>query len=167
MPGNRAQSETLSHRLPAAATHQHNPISNRKRKLLEFALSNRKHRTSLFLIDNFGASLSRRPPWRASAPGTSAEVRRTKADPSALIYPEARRATRHSLALSTAEGPLLSNRESKLLETLVSHRKQTTAPRSNREEFHFFHPPILSVDPARPNSRDYPLAISLHRGKRP
>jgi len=56
MPGNRAQFDTLSYRLSPAAAHQHNPISNRKRKLLDSRPSYRKHSTSLFLIDNFERS---------------------------------------------------------------------------------------------------------------
>ena len=152
MPGNRAQFDTLSYRLSPAAAHQHNPISNRKRKLLDSRPSYRKHSTSLFLIDNFERS------FRKSRIPNSQVFHSTSLLPCFLAsLPPGLLASR------------ISNRESKLLETPLSHRKQTTAPRSNREEFHFFEPPILAVDPARPNSRDYPFAIGRllpHRGKR-
>lgn len=72
-------------------------------------------------------------------------------------------------AAITPRHNLISNRYTKILETPVSRRKQTTAPRSNRYKSSLFQPPNLAVDPAAPNSRDYRLAIThrLHRrGKR-
>ena len=58
MPGNRAQFETLSARLPAAATHQISPISNRESKLLETPVSYRKQKRHSVLIGrNFTFSI--------------------------------------------------------------------------------------------------------------
>jgi hypothetical protein len=177
MPGHRAQSDAVSHRPPADATHQHNPSSNRQLRLLDSSLNYRKHSTSLFLIDNFGASLlprpapARRGEWRVNAS--------TSPKPSSACLPQRAQAgaasQRAALTLSLpasagrAEGKRTSNRHIPGLESYVSYRKQTIGPISNRHKFAFFRPSILSVDPAAPNSRDYPLAIGhhpLHRGKR-
>jgi hypothetical protein len=87
---------------------------------LDFRLNYTKHSTSQFLIDNFRASVPLATPIR-------------------LVHRDA--------GMTAKVGPAyeFSNRESKLLETPVSYRKQTTAPRSNREEFSFFQLPFLPL----------------------
>jgi hypothetical protein len=79
------------------------PISNRQPKLLDFPLTHRNQSTSQFLIDNFGASLSRRPPWRVNA----------------------FTAPKHSGA-EEGHSPMISNRQCPELEIDLSHRKQRT-----------------------------------------
>jgi hypothetical protein len=70
---------------PALQTCEHS-------KLLDFALTRPKSGTSQFLIDNFGACLTRRPPWRVGAL-TAPKQSTAEVGHSPLVYPETRRAT--------------------------------------------------------------------------
>lgn len=192
MPGRRAQFETLSHRLSSAATHQISPISNRKRKLLEFDLTHTKQSTSFFLIDNFGASFSRRPPQQSTAqagelltisnrpcPRLESLVTHTKQRTGPLSNrPYSAICNLLSFSPGHSQQELMPNSGHKFLRRALSVQgfrrcfrsplatcyslapSEVEGPLSSR-------PPILAVDPAALNSRDYALAISLqphHRG---
>jgi hypothetical protein len=90
-------------------------------KLLGSDLTRRKHNTSQFLIDNFGACLTRRPP---------------RADESPLVPPK--RFSTEAGPTSKLEPPTSSpNRHTPRLESPVSHRKQTIGPHPNRHKFAF------------------------------
>jgi len=100
---------------PAAA-----PIPLPPSKLLDFSLTSPKSITSKFLIDNFGACLTRRPPW----PRTVAAEGSHSAPLSFASFAP--------FASSTS---CISNRPSPRLEMVVSYRKQEMALISNRPQF--------------------------------
>src|SRR5579864_708137 len=94
-------------------------------KLLDFALTYRKHSTSHFLVDNFGGSLAPLP-----LPAPSLEPLASRCQP-----------------LATCHSPLISNRPAPRLETCVTHTKQTIGPGSNRPQNAIFNFPFFRRSP--------------------
>ena len=101
---------------------------------LEFPLTLHKSTTSEFLIDNFGACITRRPPWWRT---TEAEGFRPP-HRTAVPLPCASFA---SFASSTS---CISNRHNLELEIGVSRRKQRIGPFSNRHKFAFCNFPLAA-----------------------
>jgi hypothetical protein len=128
-------------------------------KLLGFPLTNRKHSTSQFLIDNFGACLMRRPLQQFTAQAGQTPISNRQSPQLEINLSHRKQRTENFLiakfgAHSLRRPPqrLLaeadrtcnfesltssSNRHTRELESGVSHRKQRIGPLSNRHKIAF------------------------------
>jgi hypothetical protein len=118
------------------------PSLGPSQELLDSYLNGRKQSTSHFLIDIFGACLTRRPPWRVNRSSSSWPSRtsqRAASSPPALSAVEGKPSRRVVPApklacakadcspLATCHSPRISNRQWSELESPLSYRKQRPA----------------------------------------